>query len=599
MLKKVWVVMVLITMSSSISYSAQRVMVAEEFTATWCTYCPGAARGLDELYERVYDSVVVIAYHSSTSDPFYTEESDQRASYYSLSGYPTTWFDGIIEEVGGLHTGTMFPFYLRDFNQRKNIPSNLNITVSSNYDSISNTGTVTAVIQNTSSSNISGTLHFVIVENNIPYNWQGMTELDFVVRDMLPDANGETVTIPANVTIIRSRNYTINSSWKEKDCHIVVFVQASNREIYQGGETGVIPEPKPFWYDYTLNEVSGNNNGFAEPGELVGLKVFAKNMGTGVYPGGGTVSINDPYVSITGAGTYSIPIPSGDVDTILYFTFYISPNCPNNHIAEFEITAEEIIDTIPFMITTNPGFSDNMESGINGWTHSGINDNWHQTTHRYNSATHSWYSGVEGSWQYTNENATRLVSPYFVTTPGENLYYYTYYSLEQNWDFGHLEVNNGSHFWWILDIYTGNQTSWTQKIYPVDNFHGKTTRAGFRFISDYSVTQEGWYVDDVYVPFYLSASEKPVSIATPLFSIYPRIFRDKTIISFSGIKDKNATLKIYNSSGQIVNVYKLNSSGKIFWKGEDRYGKKLPSGIYFIKLDAKGVRKNTNIILLK
>ncbi len=599
MFKRVWVTAGIILLSSSFSYSAQRIIVAEEFTATWCTYCPGAARGLDELYERVYDSVVVIAYHSSTSDPFYTSESAQRASYYNLSGYPTTWFDGILSEVGGVHTGTMFPFYLRDFNQRKIIPSDLNITVTSNYDSVSNTGTVTAVIQNTSSSNITGTLHFVIVENNIPYNWQGMTELDFVVRDMLPNANGESVTIPANDTIIRSRNYTINSSWKEKDCHIVVFVQASNKEIYQGGETGVIPGPEPLWYNYTLNETSGNNNGFAEPGESVELKVLAKNMGTGDYSGGGTISTGDTYVTITAQTPYSVTVAPGDIDTILSFTFDISSNCPNDHIAEFEITAGGIIDTIPFMITTNPGFSDDMESGVNGWTHSGINDNWHQTTHRYNSATHSWYSGVEGNWQYTNENVTRLVSPYFVTTPGENLYYYTYYSIEQDWDYGHLEVNNGSHFWWILDTYTGNQTSWIQKVYPMDNFHGKTTRVCFRFISDASVVQEGWYVDDVYVPFYVSASEKNLSETKLIFNVHPRIFREKASISFSGIRDKDATLKIFNSAGQIVNVYKLNSSGKILWNGEDLYGKKLPSGVYFIKIEAKGVKKNTNVILLR
>lgn len=475
----------------------------------------------------------------------------------------------------------------------------MNIDLTVNYDPGSNTGTVTATIQNTSSSNIAGTLHFVIVENDIPYNWQGMTELDFVVRDMLPNANGESVTIPAGGSITRSRDFTINSSWDENNCHIVVFVQASNKEIYQGAEIGVIPEPEPLWYDYTLREISGNNNGFAEPGESIELKVLAKNMGTGDYSGSGTISTNDPYITITGSNPYSLTIAPGDVDTILSFTFDISSNCPNNHIAEFEITAGGIVDTIPFMITTNSGFFDDMESGVNGWTHSGINDNWHQTTHRYNSATHSWYSGIEGSWQYTNENATRLVSPYFVTTPGKDLNFYTYYSLEQDWDYGHVEVNNGSHFWWILDIYTGNQTSWTQKTYPMDNFYGKTTRVGFRFISDYSVTQEGWYIDDVYVPFYVSASEKSVSGLKPLFNVYPRIFRDKAVISFGGIKDKDATIRIFNLTGRTVDVCKIGSSGKIIWRGKDLYGKNLPSGIYFIKIESKDLRKTLSTVLLR
>ena len=47
----------------TVIYASQRVVVAEEFTATWCTYCPGAARGLFVIHQCGYDSLVVIAYH--------------------------------------------------------------------------------------------------------------------------------------------------------------------------------------------------------------------------------------------------------------------------------------------------------------------------------------------------------------------------------------------------------------------------------------------------------------------------------------------------------------------------------------------------------
>lgn len=121
---------------------AQRVIVAEEFTATGCTYCPGAARGLDELYERVYDSLVVIAYH--ISDPFSIPEADARWTYYEVVGIPRTFFDGILSEIGGLHYGTTYPRYLHRFNQRKGIESLLEIDLNCSYESDSNTGVVTA-----------------------------------------------------------------------------------------------------------------------------------------------------------------------------------------------------------------------------------------------------------------------------------------------------------------------------------------------------------------------------------------------------------------------------------------------------------------------
>ena len=78
--------------------ASQRVMVIEDVTATWCQYCPGAARGIEELDFRSYDSVVPIAYHASSSDPFYTANSAARLSYYSISGYPTVVLDGTITE---------------------------------------------------------------------------------------------------------------------------------------------------------------------------------------------------------------------------------------------------------------------------------------------------------------------------------------------------------------------------------------------------------------------------------------------------------------------------------------------------------------------
>ncbi|MEO0261975.1 MAG: T9SS type A sorting domain-containing protein, partial [candidate division WOR-3 bacterium] len=183
-------------------------------------------------------------------------------------------------------------------------------------------------------------------------------------------------------------------------------------------------------------------------------------------------------------------------------------------------------------------------------------------------------------------------------TPNKTLSYYTWYSLEQDWDYAHFDLNNGSHFWWTFDIYTGNQTSWVQKTFNVNRFFGKTTRMRFRFISDYSVTQEGWYVDDVYVPFYVEISEK-TSKEKVLFNVYPNIFRENTVISFSGIRDKDAVIKIFNSAGEIINMYKINSAGKIIWDGKDKNGKKLPSGIYFINLNSKEENKRINVIILR
>ncbi|MBP7296887.1 MAG: hypothetical protein KBB56_12580, partial [Acidobacteria bacterium] len=45
--------------------ASQKVVVAEKFTATWCQYCPGAARGFEQLKDEHDSTVVMIAYHQS------------------------------------------------------------------------------------------------------------------------------------------------------------------------------------------------------------------------------------------------------------------------------------------------------------------------------------------------------------------------------------------------------------------------------------------------------------------------------------------------------------------------------------------------------
>jgi hypothetical protein len=155
-------------------FAYERVVVAEQFTATWCTYCPGASRAHHEIYQRAYDSLVVIAYHPSTSDPFYSSDAVQRMNYYSIPGYPTSWFDGVVQAVGGQHYGTVYPWYRGIVSNRLTQETAILIYLACTYDTVSRTGTVTATVENTAASGRNGTLHFAVVENDISFSWQGM-----------------------------------------------------------------------------------------------------------------------------------------------------------------------------------------------------------------------------------------------------------------------------------------------------------------------------------------------------------------------------------------------------------------------------------------
>ncbi len=583
-------------------YASQRVVVMEEFTATWCTYCPGVARALDENYERSYDSLVVIAYHpSSSGDPFYSAEARSRARFYNIGGYPTAIADGIDTVSGGMHSGTAYPPFRKYLTTRLGVSSPLEIALACNYDSAGNNGTVQAIIHNTSGSSISGYLYYVIVENDISYNWQGMNRLDFVMRDMLPDTIGESVTIPASDTIIRSTNFTINSSWNEHKCKIVVFVQASNHEIYQGAEIGLFDTPEMTYYGMDLTETSGNGNGIAEPGETISISAYGKNMGDGIYTGNASVSCSDSYITITNSSPQSVSLGSGDMGNVLNFTFNIRANCPVPHQVHFNLNfGNGHTSSIPFIITTRPGFSDNIESGQGNWTHSGINDNWHITTHKSNSPSHSWYCGAEGSWQYTNENDARLVSQYFVATPDSLLYFYHQYNLEADYDYGYIEVDDGSGWFHILDDVTGSQTSWTRASYSLSNYTGETIRLRFRFISDYNQKQEGWYIDDILVPTYIGVKENQKESADRVsLQVIPNPFSNQAIIQFQTPQNnKDTGIKIYDSSGRLLRQFN-NIKNQVVWNGTDTKGRTVSDGIYFVKLSTDNRQLIKKIILVK
>jgi hypothetical protein len=551
--------------------------------------------------------VVVIGCHISSSYPFYTPEASARASYYGITGVPTAKFDGIVTEVGGLSYGSMYPFYRHHVTNRAAISSSLVIDLTCSYDSVSNNGTVNATVTNTSGSSVSGNIHFAIIENNIPYTWgYNLTAVEHVLRDMLPDANGEAVTVPAADTIIRSRNFTIDSAWNELNCKMVVFVQASSREIYQGAEIAIIQEPQMEYYGLSLSEISGNGNGWAEPGETIEIKASGKNLGDGVYTGGASIQCSDPNITITGTTPATVSIEPGDVDTVVTCRFDIDAGCPDPYLVSFDLNFGASADTFPFMISSQVGFVDDIESGQGGWTHSGTYDNWHITTHKSHSPIHSWYCGAEGSWQYTNQNIAELVSPYFVSTPDSNLYFYHQYSLEAGWDYGYVEIDNGSGWWRTLIEVNGTQSSWIQDSYPLSDYNCQTVRIRFRFLSDYSVTQEGWYVDDIMVPTILGVGEKTAMDLNALsLRIFPNPCRQATEISFQvGRSAEDIELKIYDTAGRLVKnfthlVHDAMKPSLITWDRSDNSGQKVASGIYFVSLETDDFRQAKKVVVIE
>jgi hypothetical protein len=91
--------------------------------------------------------------------------------------------------------------------------------------------------------------------------------------------------------------------------------------------------------------------------------------------------------------------------------------------------------------------------------------------------------------------------------------------------------------------------------------------------------------------------------------VFPNPGSELVNISFGKVQNaERMELKIYNSAGELVRQFDYPTSersGCVTWRGEDDTGKKLPSGVYFLKLNVISSNKDGDyqevkkIILLK
>jgi len=208
------------------------MVVVEDATGTWCTYCPGAQMGTDDLLANG-KFVAVIANHNG--DSYANTYSNARNTFYGISAFPSISFDGKVGYVGGNHSTSLYPTYLPKYNTCIADSAVVNLSMV-----ITNTGLdYTAVITVTKVSTITAVnlaLHFVVTQSHIQQNWQGQTHLEHVNRLMVPNQNGTAISFASGDVQTVTLNFTMNTAWPLADCEFITFLQ--NIDAGQGNQTG-------------------------------------------------------------------------------------------------------------------------------------------------------------------------------------------------------------------------------------------------------------------------------------------------------------------------------------------------------------------------
>jgi hypothetical protein len=300
-----------------VAQNVPREMVALEIgTGTWCQYCPGAAMGADDLLEN---GCKVAVAENHNGDAFTNQYSNARNAYYSISGYPTAKFDGILTKVGGSQTSSMYSSYLPLYNNRMGVPALIDMNMT-----VSNTGLAYTVVVNMekvgSLPTNSFKLRFYVTLSHIQYNWFGQNHLNFVNVLMVPDATGTTVDFTGGDIQTVILNFNMDAAWPLEDCEFIAFLQNdSGKEIMQTIKRAVIDLNVGFSASATqierLTPVTFTNN---TSGGYIGVPETYKWFFPGAEPD--YTTLENPTTTYTQCGIFDVTLivdRGGQIDTLV------------------------------------------------------------------------------------------------------------------------------------------------------------------------------------------------------------------------------------------------------------------------------------------
>ncbi|MCX7735470.1 MAG: choice-of-anchor D domain-containing protein [Candidatus Kapabacteria bacterium] len=211
----------------------------EEFTNASCGPCAASNPSFKSYVNNNMDVLIPIVFHPNFpgTDPFNAENPTMhngRTDYYSVSGVPHFVFLGTVRGHPGniANIGSSIAALRTQMS-----PITINIT-----ESRTGSNSTVEVEVHTSQALSNKKLRICVVEQLVVYSTppgsNGEKEFPWVVRRMLPDHNGTTITLAANETKKFTQNFTLQSSWDKSKVYIVAFIQDDGtKEVLQAAQS--------------------------------------------------------------------------------------------------------------------------------------------------------------------------------------------------------------------------------------------------------------------------------------------------------------------------------------------------------------------------
>jgi hypothetical protein len=176
--------------------------------------------------------------------------------------------------------------------------------------------------------------------------------------------------------------------------------------------------------------------------------------------------------------------------------FTVDAACPDGHFVAFDVTVGmpegDLIYPMGFVVgTPSELLSDDLESGPGNWTLTG---QWGTTTGAAQSPVTSLTDSPAGNYPDQTTTTATLNGTWLATS----LSFWHRYDIELDYDYGKVQIAVDGGPWLTLGAFTGT-SGWTQETFDLAAYAGNEIAIRFAMESDYSVREDGWYLDDVVV----------------------------------------------------------------------------------------------------
>ena len=282
-MKKLLLIIFLAAVLQQSMAQAPRKVLIEEFTGTWCGYCPLGITNIDQVKATYSSTVIAVADHvyNTSVDPMTNNFTVALNNAYQVTSTPQVMVDRAdwSSIIGASSTPQLIGNYsghnyIEDAtSQRLNASSPVSIDIASSYNTSTKSAsvTVTANFVDTASGDIR--ISCLLVEDKVTggasydqHNYGGngcragdassefysypcliptsLTGQVFyhkdVVRINLAPTFGTAGVIPSSVTaglhFSKSYSYTMPTTWKDSNMKVVAFVSYYNTSTARGGE---------------------------------------------------------------------------------------------------------------------------------------------------------------------------------------------------------------------------------------------------------------------------------------------------------------------------------------------------------------------------